>query len=52
MTTPAFVPFLSDPPGATDWPGPELGAHNQEVLCELLGMPSSEVTGLREQGVI
>lgn len=32
------TPKLSDTPGRVRWVGPELGAHNEEVLGQLLGM--------------
>lgn len=31
---------LSETPGRIRWPGPILGAHNHEVICELLGKES------------
>jgi crotonobetainyl-CoA:carnitine CoA-transferase CaiB-like acyl-CoA transferase len=52
MAIPAMVPFLSDTPGRTDWPGPEIGAHNEEIFGGLLGYSAAEMTRLREEGVI
>jgi crotonobetainyl-CoA:carnitine CoA-transferase CaiB-like acyl-CoA transferase len=52
LKIPAIVPKLSATPGATRWPGPELGSHNDEVLGELLGMNAQEVTALRVQKII
>ena len=49
---PTFVPKLSETPGGTSWVGPALGAHNQEVYGELLGMSASEIEQLRVDGVI
>ncbi len=46
------VPHLSETPGEVKWLGPELGAHNDEVYTELLGMSPNEIRELREAGVI
>jgi len=52
LALPAMVPKLEDTPGATRWPGPEIGAHNDEVYGELLGLTSEERARLRLDGVI
>lgn len=52
LTIPAMAPRLSDTPGRTEWPGPELGAHNHEILQELLGYSSEAISDLRRDGVI
>ncbi len=52
LKIPALVPKLSITPGATDWPGPALGAHTREVLGSLLGLSDAEIDGLADQGVI
>jgi crotonobetainyl-CoA:carnitine CoA-transferase CaiB-like acyl-CoA transferase len=52
LTVPALLPQLSDTPGRTDWPGPAVGAHNQEVYGGLLGLSDAELTALRDEGVI
>jgi formyl-CoA transferase len=49
---PALVPKLSATPGETQWIGPELGAHNAEVLGKLLGISGEELHKLVEQGVV
>jgi crotonobetainyl-CoA:carnitine CoA-transferase CaiB-like acyl-CoA transferase len=49
---PTFVPKLSETPGGTSWIGPALGAHNQEVYGELLGMSAEEIAQLQADGVI
>jgi crotonobetainyl-CoA:carnitine CoA-transferase CaiB-like acyl-CoA transferase len=49
---PTFVPKLSETPGKTEWVGPPLGAHNQEVYGNLLGMREEEIARLNEEGVI
>ncbi len=52
LRLPAIAPRLGSTPGRTDWPGPEVGAHNREVLVGMLGMSEEEVRGLAEEGVI
>jgi crotonobetainyl-CoA:carnitine CoA-transferase CaiB-like acyl-CoA transferase len=49
---PAVLPKLSLTPGGTDWVGPKLGAHNEEVYCGMLGMSPAELADLQEQGII
>jgi len=48
---PGIVPKLSETPGSADWVGPELGAHNSELL-NALGYDSQQIVHLREQGAI
>ncbi|MEM9596329.1 MAG: CaiB/BaiF CoA-transferase family protein [Acidobacteriota bacterium] len=52
MKLPAIVPKLTETPGRTEWPGPELGAHTNEVFRELLGLDDGELHDLRSRGVI
>lgn len=52
LTIPAMVPFLSDTPGRTEWPGPALGEHNREIFHGLLGYTDEEVIALHRDGVI
>ena len=47
-----IVPHMSESPGTVRWAGPDIGAHNDEVLGHLLGLASSEIAVLREEGVI
>ena len=49
---PGIVPHFGGEPAAIRWPGPAIGAHNDEVLQGLLGMSGEQVAELREQGVI
>ncbi|MFH1814699.1 MAG: CaiB/BaiF CoA-transferase family protein [Pseudomonadota bacterium] len=48
---PAVVPRLSETPGGTDWIGPELGAHTDQVLAEL-GIAPERIALMREQGAL
>lgn len=52
LKIPAITPRLSDTPGRTDWAGPELGAHTDAVLSELLGLGEKERADLRRERVI
>ena len=52
LDIPAMIPFLSDTPGRTDWPGPEVGAFNEEVYGGLLGLEAGERERLAREGVI
>ncbi|UCH39178.1 MAG: CoA transferase [Gammaproteobacteria bacterium] len=52
LKIPALLPRLSRTPGATRWPGGELGAANREVLGDLLGLEESRLDELRAAGVI
>ncbi len=49
---PAITPRLSETPGATRWPGPKLGAHSDEILHELLGKSTEEISTLRTNGTL
>lgn len=48
---PAVVPKLSDTPGGTEWLGPGLGEHTDEVLSEL-GYTNDEIAKLHQSGAI
>lgn len=52
LKIPAMVPKLSETPGRTDWPGPEVGAFNDEVYGELLGLSPEEIARLKSNGVL
>lgn len=52
IAIPAIAPKLSATPGVTTWPGPPLGAHNDDVYGELLGLSRDAVDDLRARGVI
>ena len=48
---PGIVPKLSETPGSAEWVGPELGAHNDEVLGAL-GYDASAIAALKHDGAI
>lgn len=52
LKIPAMMPFLSETPGRTDWPGPTVGAHNDEILGSLLGYGAEDLAALSRDGVI
>jgi formyl-CoA transferase len=49
---PAVVPKLSASPGGTEWIGPKLGEHNEEIFCGLLEMSPAEYKELVNSGII
>ncbi|MCX2981593.1 CoA transferase [Halieaceae bacterium IMCC14734] len=46
LKIPAIMPKLSGTPGRTDWPGQEVGSHNEEVLKGMLGLSDAEIAEL------
>jgi crotonobetainyl-CoA:carnitine CoA-transferase CaiB-like acyl-CoA transferase len=52
LKIPAMVPRLSDTPGRTEWAGPEVGAFNDRVYGELLGLSAEELARLSDEGVV
>lgn len=52
LKIPAIIPKLDATPGRTDWPGAALGAHNDDVYRELLGMSDDELARLKAKGVV
>jgi crotonobetainyl-CoA:carnitine CoA-transferase CaiB-like acyl-CoA transferase len=51
LKIPAILPKLDETPGATEWPGPELASHTDEILTGL-GLDSQTVTDLKVRGVV
>ena len=49
---PAAVPRLLGSPGSVRWPGPAVGAHNDEIYRGLLGLSEADLSGLSERGVV
>lgn len=50
LKIPAILPKLERTPGATEWVGPRLGEHTEEVLTQL-GLGPEEVQSLAAKGV-
>ncbi|MQR01166.1 CaiB/BaiF CoA transferase family protein [Glaciimonas soli] len=48
---PGIVPKLSETPGKTNWVGPKLGQHTDEILASI-GRSEAEIVELRKNGVI
>ena len=51
LKIPAIMPKLADTPGATDWPGPEIASHTDEILQEL-GLNAGQIADLKSAGVV
>jgi len=49
---PGIVPHVPESPGAVRWPGPRIGAHNHEVLGEMLGFGAADIEALQREGVL
>jgi crotonobetainyl-CoA:carnitine CoA-transferase CaiB-like acyl-CoA transferase len=45
-------PVLDTTPGSTEWAGPDLGQHTNEILKDLLKMSDGDINALGEQGVV
>jgi crotonobetainyl-CoA:carnitine CoA-transferase CaiB-like acyl-CoA transferase len=52
LAVPDVVPRLSATPGEIRWLGEGLGAQNDEILKDLLGLSSGEIDQLRKRGVV
>lgn len=52
LKIPAIMPKLDSTPGRTDWPGREIGSHNDEVLKDILCLDDAEIERLRGEGVV
>ena len=52
LKIPAIMPRLESSPGRTDWPGSEIGSHNDEILRGLLQLDETQIAELRAEGVI
>jgi len=52
LKIPAIMPRLDGTPGRTDWPGGEIGSHNDEVLRDILRLDDGQISALRDEGVI
>lgn len=53
IVIPGFVPKLSVTPGSLKWTGPAtVGAHNEQVYCELLGHSREDLDSWRQRGIV
>ncbi|OZJ03066.1 hypothetical protein BZG36_03786 [Bifiguratus adelaidae] len=52
LKMPGMSPMLTDTPGETMWPAPDLGTHTHEVLSNVLGMSADKIAALQQDGVI
>ena len=52
LKIPAILPKLNSTPGRTDWPGGEVGSHNDEILRGILQLDDGQVEQLRRDGVV
>ncbi|MBQ0796477.1 CaiB/BaiF CoA-transferase family protein [Zhongshania sp.] len=52
ITIPGMSPKLVGTPGGTQWAGPKLGQHTEEVLTELLDMTAERLASLKNNAVI
>jgi crotonobetainyl-CoA:carnitine CoA-transferase CaiB-like acyl-CoA transferase len=52
LKIPAIAPRLTETPGGTEWAGPPLGAHNEAVFLDWLGLARERYEELLQQGVI
>lgn len=52
VTIPGMAPKLVGTPGGTQWPGPKLGQHTDEILRTLLGITNDRLVELKEDAVI
>ena len=52
LKIPAILPKLDSTPGKTDWSGPKLGSHNEEVFRDILGLGDDELKALKESSVV
>lgn len=51
LKIPAILPKLKETPGETEWPGPDLGSHTDEVLATL-GLDAEKIADLKASGVV
>ncbi|KAH9174451.1 CoA-transferase family III [Lactarius sanguifluus] len=49
---PGVAPRLEGVHARTRWAGPDLGAHNEEILCGELGLSAEELDALVDRGVV
>lgn len=52
ITIPNVIPRLSKTPGELRSLGPDLGSHNEEIYCGLLGFTADELAALKRKGIV
>ncbi|MFZ5778639.1 MAG: CaiB/BaiF CoA transferase family protein [Pseudomonadota bacterium] len=52
VTMQGIFPKLSETPGRIAWTGPALGQHNEEVLCDRLGLSPQRLAELKAAGIV
>jgi crotonobetainyl-CoA:carnitine CoA-transferase CaiB-like acyl-CoA transferase len=52
LRVPRITPLLSRTPARSHFAGPELGAHNEEIYGQRLGLSAADLAQLRADGVI
>ena len=52
LKIPAILPRLEKTPGRTEWPGGDIGSHNEEILQGVLSLSDAELADLRAAGVV
>ena len=51
LKIPAIMPKLQGTPGGTEWPGPDVGSHTDEILHSL-GLDDASISQLKLSGVV
>ena len=51
LKIPAIMPRLDNSPGGTEWPGPEVASHTDEIL-QGLGLAPQQIEDLKRSGVV
>ncbi|ASK62500.1 carnitine dehydratase [Virgibacillus phasianinus] len=52
LKIPGVVPKMSKTPGGTNWLGPNLGEHTNQIMKNLLAYDEDKIQKLKDQGVI
>ena len=52
LKVPGIVPKLTETPGSTEWAGPKLGQHNEEVIKQVVGLSDEQFLKLQELGIV
>lgn len=51
LKLPAVMPKLQGTPGGTEWPGPDVGSHTDEIL-QSLGLDEASISQLKLSGIV